>query len=182
MVDGLVNLDNVLRRLRKRSNWGAELPENEGLGVAVSFGQERNMPTWTACVARVKVDRETGEVKVSDLYLEFDCGTIIHPDGALAQAEGAALWGLSLALHEGTTIQNGRVSSSNLDTYSPLRLADIPKLHIDFVESDEFPVGMGEPGTTVVGPAVANAIFKAVGARIRELPISNSAVKTALTS
>ncbi len=181
-VGGAKRLANVLRRVAKKSNWGRELTEDEGMGVAVTFGQERNMPTWTACVARLKVDRESGDVKVSDLYLEFDCGTIIHPDGALAQAEGSALWGLSLALHEGTKIQEGSVSSSNLDTYSPLRLADIPNLHIEFVESDEFPVGMGEPGTTVVGPAVANAIFNAVGVRMRQLPISNDAVRSALTS
>ena len=112
--------------------------------------------------------------------MDFDCGTMIHPDGAMAQAEGSALWGLSLALHEGTTIENGQVADSNLNSYSPLRLIDIPKLHIDFVDSSEFPVGLGEPGVTVVGAAVANAVFNAVGVRMRDLPIRPAAVKAAL--
>jgi CO/xanthine dehydrogenase Mo-binding subunit len=179
-VGGAHRLANVLRKVKAKSNWGATLAADEGMGVAASYGQERNMPTWVACVAKVKVDRTSGKATVSDLYMDFDCGTMVHPDGAMAQAEGSALWGLSLALHEGTTIKNGQVADSNLNSYSPLRLVDIPQLHIDFVDSSEFPVGLGEPGVTVVGAAVANAIFNAVGVRMRDLPIRPAAVKAAL--
>jgi CO/xanthine dehydrogenase Mo-binding subunit len=179
-VGGAHRLANVLRKVKAKSNWGATLAADEGMGVATTYGQERNMPTWVACVAKARVDRASGAVTVSDLYMDFDCGTMIHPDGALAQAEGSALWGLSLALHEGTTIENGQVADSNLNSYSPLRLIDIPQLHIDFVDSSEFPVGLGEPGVTVVGAAVANAIFNAVGVRMRDLPIRPAAVKAAL--
>ena len=112
----------------------------------------------------------------------MDCGTVIHPDGALAQIEGAALWGLSMALFEGTEIEQGQTARRNLDTYQPLRLADVPNLHIDLVESTEFPVGLGEPAVTVVAPAIANAIFNAVGVRMRELPIRAAAVKAALAA
>ncbi|MEJ8569703.1 xanthine dehydrogenase family protein molybdopterin-binding subunit [Elongatibacter sediminis] len=179
-VGGASRLANVLRRVREKSGWGGELAADEGLGVATGYGQERNMPTWIGCVARVRVDRESGVVKVSDIYLDFDCGTVVHPDGALAQAEGSALWGLSMALHEGTAIEKGQVAARNLDRYSPLRLADVPRLHIDFVDSTEFPVGLGEPAVSVVGPAVANAIFAAVGVRMRDLPIRPDAIKAAL--
>ena len=179
-VGGAQRLANVLQKVRKKSNWGQSLGADEGMGVSVSYGQERNMPTWVACVAKLKVDRSSGKVSVSDLYLDFDCGTVIHPDGAMAQAEGSTLWGLSLALHEGTKIENGQVADQNLNSYSPLRLVDVPQLHINFVESTEFPVGLGEPGTTVVAAAVANAIFNAVGVRVRDLPIRPEAVKAAL--
>lgn len=179
-VGGALRLANVLLRVRAKSNWGAKLPAGEGMGVALGFGQERNMPTWTACVARVKVERESGKVSVSDLFLEMDCGTVIHPDGAMAQAEGSALWGLSMALHEGTVVTNGQVADRNLNGYTPLRLADVPNLHIDFVDSSEFPVGMGEPGVTVVAPAIANAIFAATGVRMRDLPIRPEALAKAL--
>lgn len=138
------------------------------------------MPTWTACVARVKVDRKTGEVKVEKLTLVTDAGAIVHPDGALAQVEGAALWGMSLALFEGTAFENGQVKDTNLDGYTPLRMADVPDLHIEFVDSPQPPVGLGEPATTVVGPAIGNAIFAAVGARVRHLPIRPEAVLGAL--
>lgn len=68
------------------------------MGVATTFGQERDMPTWTACVAEVSVDPISGVVKLKKLTLVLDAGAIIHPDGALAQTEGAALWGASMAL------------------------------------------------------------------------------------
>jgi len=181
-VGGATRLANVLRKVREKSQWGTSLGDNEGMGVATSYGQERDKPTWVACVAKVTVDRDNGKVKVTDLYMDFDCGTVIHPDGAMAQAEGSALWGISLTLHEGTRIENGQVADNNLNTYTPLRLTDVPNLHIDFVESTEFPTGLGEPGTTVVGAAVANAIFNAVGVRMRDLPIRPAAVKAALRS
>lgn len=138
------------------------------------------MPTWCACVARVKVDRATGVVKLEKLTLVVDAGTLVHPDGALAQTEGAALWGVSMALHEGTEFVNGQVKDSNLNTYTPLRMRDVPELDIEFVQSTEVPVGLGEPGTTVVGPAIGNAIFAAVGARLRHIPIRPADVLLAL--
>ena len=61
---------------------------------------------------------------------------------------------------------------TNLDTYTPLRIADVPELEIEFVPSTEAAVGLGEPATTVVGPAIGNAIFAATGARLRHIPIT----------
>ena len=170
----------VLNRLAAKAGWGKPLPRNTGLGLATSFGQERDMPTWTACAARVNVNPATGAVKVEKLTLVTDAGTIVHPDGALAQVEGAALWGLSLALFEGTTFENGQVKDTNLDSYTPLRMGDVPELDIEFIDNGEAPVGLGEPATTVVGPAIGNAIFRAVGARVRDLPIRAEAVRAAM--
>ena len=170
----------VLARVAKSAGWGGKLPKDTGLGLATSFGQERDMPTWVACCARVKVDRTTGQAKVEKLWLAVDAGAIVHPDGALAQMEGAALWGMSLALFEGTSFENGQVKDTNLDTYTPLRMGDTPDIAIDFVTSDQPPVGLGEPATTVVGPAIGNAIFAAVGARVRSLPIRPDAVLKAM--
>lgn len=177
-VSGAARLANVLERVRKKSGWGRELPRGKGQGVAVGSGQERTMPTWVACVADVDVDAASGAVKVERLTMVIDCGTIVHPDGALAQAEGAALWGVSLALHEGTEIRDGEVADLNLDTYTPLRMADVPELDIEFVASTEFPVGLGEPPLSVVPPAIGNAIFAAVGVRARHLPIRPDVVRS----
>jgi len=170
----------VLKRLAAKAGWGMPLPKNTGLGLATSFGQERDMPTWTACAARVNVNPSTGAVRVEKLTLVTDAGTIVHPGGALAQVEGAALWGMSLALFEGTAFENGQVKDTNLDSYTPLRMGDVPDLDIEFIASGEAPVGLGEPATTVVGPAIGNAIFRAVGARVRDLPIRAEAVKAAM--
>ncbi|WP_193165533.1 xanthine dehydrogenase family protein molybdopterin-binding subunit [Microbulbifer hainanensis] len=179
-VGGAARQANVLRRVREMSGWGSQMPTDTGLGVSTSYGQERNMPTWTACVARVHVDRETGRPTVEKLTLVTDAGTIVHPDGARAQVEGASLWGLSMALHEGTHFENGGVVDTNLNTYTPLRMRDIPEIEIAFIDSTETAVGLGEPATTVVAPAVANAIFAAVGVRMRELPIRADAIREAL--
>jgi CO/xanthine dehydrogenase Mo-binding subunit len=179
-VGGALRQAHVLRRAAERGGWGASMPKDTGLGIATSFGQERTMPTWTACVARVRVDRRSGRVTLEKLTLVVDAGTIVDPDGALAQAEGASLWGASLALHEGSEFINGRVKDTNLDSYTPLRMGDVPELDIEFIASAEVPVGLGEPCTTVVGPAVGNAIFAAVGARLRHLPIRPAAVLEAL--
>ncbi|WP_332765397.1 xanthine dehydrogenase family protein molybdopterin-binding subunit [Phenylobacterium sp.] len=179
-VGGAKRQAAVLARVAKSAGFGGKLPKDTGIGLATTFGQERDMPTWIACAARVRVDRKSGEVKVESLHLAVDAGAVVHPDGALAQMEGAALWGMSLALFEGATFANGQIAETNLDSYTPLRMADVPELHIDFVESPEPPVGLGEPATTVVGPAIGNAIFAAVGARVRHLPIRPDAVLAAL--
>jgi CO/xanthine dehydrogenase Mo-binding subunit len=170
----------VLKRVAEKAGWGQALPKNTGLGLATTFGQERDMPTWVACAARVRVDPATGLAKVEKLTLVADCGAVVHPDGALAQMEGAALWGLSLALFEGSAFENGQPRDTNFDTYTPLRIGDVPEVEVEFMPSDQPPVGLGEPATTVVGPAIGNAIFRAVGARVRDLPIRPEAVKAAM--
>jgi isoquinoline 1-oxidoreductase beta subunit len=170
----------VLARVAQKAGWGSATPKDVGLGVATTFGQERDMPTWVACVARVRVDRTSGRVMVDKLTLVIDAGTIIHPDSAEAQVEGAALWGLSMALHEGSEFVKGQPNDINLDTYTPLRMGDVPELEIEFLPSTETPTGLGEPATTPIAPAIANAIFGASGARVRHLPIRPEAVRQAL--
>jgi isoquinoline 1-oxidoreductase beta subunit len=179
-VGGAKRQAAVLQRVAQKAGWGAAMPKDTGLGIASTFGQERNMPTWVACVARVQVDRGSGAVTVEKLTIVVDSGTVVHPDGALAQVEGGALWGLSMALHEGTEFIKGQVSDTNFDSYTPLRIGDVPELDIEFIDSTEVPVGLGEPATTVVAPAIGNAIFAAVGVRLRHLPIRPAALRKAL--
>jgi len=162
----------ALQRLAEKINYGkTQLPADTGIGIATSFGQERGMPTWTAGAAQVHVDRKTGVITCQKLWLVLDAGTIVDPGGALAQTEGAALWGLSMALFEGTEIVNGTIKDSNLNTYTPVRIPDVPDMDIEFVQNTEKPTGLGEPGVTVVAPAIGNAVFNAVGVRLRHLPM-----------
>lgn len=175
-VGGANRLVRVLRQVAQNAGWGQDLPVDTGMGVATTFGQERDMPTWCGCVALVHVDRKTGKISLQKLSLVLDAGTIVHPDGALAQTEGAALWGVSMALHEGAKFVNGEVEDTNLNTYTPLRMSDVPAMDIEFIENNYQSVGLGEPATTVVAPAIGNAIFNAVGVRLRHLPMTSAAV------
>ena len=171
-VGGARRLAAVLEDVAERAGWGErELPAGEGMGVAVAHGQERTMPTWTACVAHVAVDPDSRAVTVKKIWQTIDCGTVVHPDGALAQAEGATLWGVSIALLEGATFENGHVKQRNLDEYTPMRMADAPEMSFRFIESTEFPTGLGEPPLIAVAPAIGNAVFAATGTRVRDLPI-----------
>lgn len=170
-VGGAERLAAVLKDVSERADWGRSLPDGEALGVAISQGQERNMPTWTACVVHVAADAESKSISVKKIWQTIDCGTVVHPNGAMAQAEGATLWGLSLALHEGTTFKKGQVKDRNLNSYTPLRMADVPELDIRFMASTEFPTGLGEPPLIAVAPAIGNAVFAATGVRVRDLPI-----------
>ena len=181
-VGGAKSQATVLKRAAEKAGWDTAMPADTGLGIATTFGQTRSMPTWVACVARVRVDRGSGAVSVEKLTIVVDAGTLVHPDGALAQVEGSALWGLSMALYEGTEFHKGQVKDTNFDSYTPLRIGDVPELDIEFVDSTEAPVGLGEPGTTVVAPAIGNAIFAATGIRLRHLPIRPAAVLAALES
>ncbi len=170
---------NVVKLAAQKAGWGSQLPAGTGLGLATSFGQERDMPTWVACVARVNVDKASGAVKVEKLTLVADAGTIVDPDGALAQMQGASLWDLARPPRRHRVRERQR-QGDQLGAYTPLRINDVPELDITFVDSTEAPVGLGEPATTVVGPAIGNAIFNAVGARLRHIPITAAAVKAAM--
>ncbi|MCY7297287.1 xanthine dehydrogenase family protein molybdopterin-binding subunit [Alteromonas sp. a30] len=178
--NGALRLKRVLTRVAEKAEWGRALPEGEGLGIALTYGQERTMPTWVGVAAHVKVDKQSGEITLKKLWAVTDCGKVVHPDGAMAQMEGSLLWGVSLALHEQTKIENGHLADLNLTTYSPLRMDNMPELDIEFVESDEVPVGLGEPGVVAVAPAVGNAIYNAVGVRLRSLPMQAETLKAQL--
>lgn len=181
-VGGATRLRHTLELLRHRVNYGRELPADEGIGISVTAGQERTMPAWIATAAHVHVNRGTGRITVKKVTLVVDAGVVVHPDGALAQLEGSVFWGASLALNESTEFQNGEVKDLNLHTYSPLRMNEIPELDIELVDSEEVPTGLGEPGVIGIAPAIGNAVFNAVGVRLRDLPMRPQHVLDALAN
>lgn len=170
----------VLKKAAEMIDWGSEQPENTGLGIASTFGQERDMPTWVACAVQVQVNKTNGLVDVKKLVVVIDAGIIVDPNGAEAQCQGAALWGLSMALYEGTELFDGQYKDTNFDTYTPLRLGQTPEVQIEFIASKMPPSGLGEPAVTAVAPAIANAIYQAVGVRLRKIPMRPSELKNAL--
>jgi CO/xanthine dehydrogenase Mo-binding subunit len=180
-VGGATRLAAVLKQAVARSGYGTRtLPEGTAFGVAIGQGQERADPTFTACVAEVAVNKKTGKFTIHKLTVVYDVGTAVNPDGVTSQMESATLWGLSLALYETTTIRDGAIAAANFDGYTPTRMSQVPPLDVSFISEGHFPSGTGEPATTVVGPAIGNAIAAASGARVRALPITAAKVKAAL--
>jgi CO/xanthine dehydrogenase Mo-binding subunit len=187
MLDGAGDNDGGAQRLRNTllaamglAGYGTKkLPKGEGMGIACVSSQERKTASWTACVAHVAV-APSGEIKVKKLTVATDVGTAVNPDGIRAQVEGGALWGLSLALYEKATMKDGGIEQSNFDTYTPLRMSQVPEVAVNVIANGDKPTGVGEPAVTVVAPAIGNAIFNACGARVRALPITAEAVKAAM--
>jgi isoquinoline 1-oxidoreductase subunit beta len=176
-VGGALRLANCLRVAAGKAGWAAKkLPPNTGMGIAVSSAEERQSPTWVAGIAEVTVDPKTGRYKINRLTIAMDPGTVINPLNATAQIQGSALWGASQVMAERLTLKGGALEQSNFHDYTPIRLADVPPIDVELIDSGHHPSGVGEPASTVVAPAVANAIYNAVGARVRHMPITAEAV------
>ena len=100
-----------------------------------------------------------------------DCGTIVNPDSVEAQIQGGLIFGLTAALYNEITIAKGRVQQSNFNNYRMMRINETPAIEVHLVRNGEAPGGLGEPGTSIAAPALANAVFAATGVRLRSLPI-----------
>jgi len=158
----------VLNLVAEKSGWGKLLPAGRGRGIAAhaSFG------SFAAQVAEVSV--ENGQVRVHRVVTAIDCGRYVNPGIIEAQLQGAAIFGLTAALHDELTFEGGRLQQSNFHDYPMLRINECPEIEAYVLHSDEKPGGVGEPGVPCAAPAVANAIFAATGKRVRKLPIRMS--------
>jgi isoquinoline 1-oxidoreductase len=176
-VGGALRLANCLRVAAGKAGYGTKkLPPNTGMGIAVTAAEERQSPTWVAGVAEVTVDPETGKYSINKLTIAMDPGVVVNPKNVEAQVRGSALWGASQIMSERLTIKNGAFVQTNYHEYVPIRLAQVPEIDVTLISTDHHPSGVGEPASTIVAPAVANAIANAVGVRVRHMPISPQAV------
>ncbi len=168
-------LEAVLELAAEKAGWGQALPKGRGRGVAVQtvFG------TYMAQVAEVEVSPR-GSVRVHRVVCALDCGIAVNPDIVRAQVQSAVVFGISAALHGEITLKDGRVEQANFDSYPVLRIDEAPAIEVHIVPSEEPPGGMGEPGTSLIVPAVANAIFAATGRRLRKMPVDSAALKQAV--
>src|ERR1700720_4573860 len=103
-----------------------------------------------------------------------------EPAANVAQIEGSIFWGASLAMLEKGSMKDGGIEQRNFDSYTPMRMSQIPEIDVSIIGNGEPGVGCGEPAVTVIAPAIGNAVFNAVGARVRSLPITAEAVKAAM--
>jgi isoquinoline 1-oxidoreductase beta subunit len=157
----------VLDLAAKEAGWGKPLPPGYGRGVSFLYS---GWDSYLAEVAEVEVSK-SGEVRVHRVVCAVDCGTVVNPDTVKAQIEGGIVYGISGALWGEITLKNGRVEQSNFNNYRVLRINETPTIEVHLVRNGEKPGGIGEPGTAVTAPALANAVFAATGKRIRALPL-----------
>jgi isoquinoline 1-oxidoreductase subunit beta len=166
----------VLELAAKQAGWGATLPAGRGRGIALMYGGAWD--TYLAQVAEVAVS-PSGEVRVHRIVCAVDCGTVVNPDTVKAQIEGGVIFGIAGALWGEVTLKNGRVEQSNFHDVRVLRMNETPAIEVHLVRNGEPPGGIGEPGTAVTAPALANAVFAATGRRIRMLPLKPDQLRSA---
>jgi isoquinoline 1-oxidoreductase beta subunit len=160
----------VLKLLKEKSGWGKKQPpQGRAWGVAI----HESFKSVVGHIAEVSLTKD-GEIQVHKVISAVHCGQVVNPDGAKMQVEGAIVYGLSAALTGEIKIEKGQVVTSNFDGYPVLRMSQMPVVEVHFVPSHDTPTGLGEPGLPPLAPAVANALFKLNGKRIRKLPFSKS--------
>lgn len=159
----------VLKLAADKAGWGGNLPAGSGRGVSLQsvFG------SYLALVAEVTVAADKS-VRVSRVVAAVDCGMVVNPNTVRAQIESGVNFGITAALYGEITVKGGKVQQSNFDDYQMLRIDEAPLIEVHIMPSSEAPGGMGEPGTSAVVPAVANAVFAATGRRLRKMPIDLS--------
>lgn len=162
----LVNRPRHRAVLEAAVSLAGSAPAGHALGVALheSFG------SIVAQLAEVSIDDR--RIRVHRISCAVDCGIAVHPDGVRQQVESAICMGLSAALHERITIEGGQVQQSNYLDYRILQGWQMPEIAVTIVPSEAPPTGMGEPATPPVAPAVANAVFRLTGQRLRSLPLT----------
>ncbi|MGZ3662866.1 MAG: molybdopterin cofactor-binding domain-containing protein [Ktedonobacterales bacterium] len=170
---------DVITAAARQARWGTALPPGHGRGIA--FARYENEEAYVATVAEVKVDENTGAVRVRRVVVAHDCGLIVNPDGVRNQIEGNIIQSLSRALLEEVRFDEYRITTRDWQSYPILTFSDIPEIEIVLINRPDQPaVGAGEPATITTAPAVANAIYTATGARVRQVPFTPARIRAAL--
>jgi CO/xanthine dehydrogenase Mo-binding subunit len=151
----------------------------KGRGVAyVRYDSDR---TYVALVAEVEVNKATGKVRCTKFYVSHDCGQVINPDGTRNQIEGGVVQTVSRTLMEEVKFDRSRVTSTDWKSYPIIQFPEVPDIVIDLIDRpNERAWGAGEMAPSVVPAAVSNAVFDAIGVRLRSVPFTPEKVKAAM--
>ncbi|TLU72802.1 xanthine dehydrogenase family protein molybdopterin-binding subunit [Lichenicoccus roseus] len=165
----------VLDLAVSKSGWNQSLPHGRGRGVALQFA----FGSYVAAVLDAEVAAD-GTVRIHRADVAVDCGPVVNPDTIRAQLEGGLIFGLTMALYSEITLSNGRVDQSNFHDYRMMRINEAPVVEVHVVDNPAGSIGgIGETGTAIAAPALANAIFAASGRRLRRIPFATGQLASA---
>ena len=173
----------VIKTAAKKANWryGKDLGSNRGQGIA--FAQYKNRQCYTAVVVELTVKPENGEIQLERVVIAADAGQVINPDGLSNQLEGGFIQAASWTLIEEVCFDLKGITSIDWDSYPILRFPEMPKVEVVLINRTRYsPLGSGEASQGPAGAAIANAIFNAVGIRLRQIPFTPERVMSALRS
>jgi CO/xanthine dehydrogenase Mo-binding subunit len=168
----------VLKAAADKFGWKpAKSPSGRGYGVACAI----DAGSYVAAIAEVEVNKNSGEVKVKKVVCAQDMGLAINPEGAKIQMEGSITMGLGYTLKEDIHFKGGEIIDLNFDTYDIPHFSWLPKIETEIIDNKNAdPQGGGEPAIVIMGAIVANAIYDATGARVKQLPMNPERVKEAM--
>ncbi len=164
---------NVLKLAADKAGWGTALPAGRARGIALMEGYD----TYMAQIAEISI--EGGSIKVHKVTAAADLGYMVNPDIVEGQIQSSIVFGMGPALMQEITMDKGRVQQTNFNNYPVVRMNEAPAIDIILVKSTEKPGGIGEPATALIGPAIANALAALTGKRLRKLPMTADAIRTA---
>jgi CO/xanthine dehydrogenase Mo-binding subunit len=177
LLQKLVELAKWEKRASPRKDQSGPVAKGRG----VSYVKYENVRTYVGAVAEVEVERASGKVRVTKFYVAHDCGQIINPDGVKSQIEGNIIQTVSRTLMEDIQFDRKAVTSLDWESYPILRFPDVPEVEMALIDRPtEKPWGAGEPSAAVVPSAISNAVFDAIGARLRSVPFTPEKVKAAI--
>jgi isoquinoline 1-oxidoreductase beta subunit len=158
---------DVIKLVTEKAGWGKKLPAGHGMGLAFHFSHAGHF----AEVAEVSVDASK-RIRLHRMVVAGDIGPIVNMSGANNQCEGGVIDGFSTMMGLEITMEGGRIEQGNFHQYPLLRMANQPQVDVHFLQSDNPPTGVGEPALPPVAPAICNAIYAAIGHRVRTLPLT----------
>jgi isoquinoline 1-oxidoreductase subunit beta len=155
----------VIQLAAEKSGWGKKKK-----GVFQGFSVYFSHASYVAQVAEIV--KEKGKPVLKKVYCAVDCGILVNKSAALNQVVGSVVDGLGHAMYGNLSFKNGAPEQSNFNTYRLIRYNEIPEVEVHFMDNGIDPTGLGEPALPPLGGAVANAIFKATGKRLRQQPFA----------
>jgi nicotinate dehydrogenase subunit B len=167
---------DVIRSVARRANWKPK--KSAGIGYGLGFGRYKNTGAYCAVIAEIE---GAEDIRVKRLTVAVDVGEAINPDGVINQIEGGAIQATSWVLKERVRFDHQRITSNTWTTYPILRFSEVPEVEVELIQRpDSDPLGAGEAAHGPVTAAIANAVFDALGVRVRDLPITRERLIAAM--